>query len=300
MLSYTNLRTQYGLLTNDTSSENLSLGTTLMNENIRQVCAEKPWPFLEKLKNISTVASQQFYDLPADYLKTTSVTVTISSIKYHPREVSSRKQWDYITSSTYAGDIPQFFFIFNGQIGFYPTPATSVSNAIGFVYRRNVPDLNLADYTTGTVTAVNGDETITGAGTTFTSPMIGRYLRITGTDTAASSGDHFWYEIDSVTSATALELVKPYAGLGTVGAAYTIGQMPVLPEAFHMLPVLSACQIYFSTKNVDNGRAKQFQDKYDAMFEKLCDSYGSKTDSVVVLDDDISVENPNLYPTSLS
>jgi len=37
--------------------------------------------------------------------------------------------------------------------------------------------LSNADYTTGTITLTDEDATVTGAGTTFTAGMVGRYLK---------------------------------------------------------------------------------------------------------------------------
>jgi hypothetical protein len=303
MLSYSNLRTQYGLLTSDSSSDNLSLGTTLMNENIRQICADGTWDFLEKTMSISTVAAQQFYDLPGDYLKTVTLTVTIGSTKYTPKESPSRQHWDYLNSNSNSSDIPQFFFIFNGQLGIWPTPSSSIASAITLTYRRNVPDLSLADYTTGTITSIaNGANALVGSGTSWTAAMIGRYLRIDQSNTTANNGDGRWYEIDTYSSATALGLKRNYVGatLAASSATYTIGQMPILPEAYHMMPVYNAASVYFITKNIDQGRSQKFQEKYDAMFEQLKRDHGSKTNNVVVLDTSGQMMNANLFPQDLS
>jgi len=303
MLSYTQLRNLYGNLTNDSTSDNLTLGDTLMNECIRQICAKWQWDFIEKTETINTVASQQSYNLPHDYLKTTTLYLTVGSTQYTPEECPNKKFWDILNSPAgQESDIPQYYMIFAGKLWLWPVPSTS-SLVITLTYRRNVPDLNVADYSTGNVSAVtNGAKTVTGSGTTWTAPMAGRHLRITKSDTAANAGDHIWYEIASVASATSLSLLKDYEGttLAAATASYIIGQMPVLPEQFHMLPVYYAANVYFMTKNLDNGRAQQFKEMYDELFDAMKAAHGRKTNNVVVLDGPANPINPNLAPMDVS
>lgn len=73
----------------------------------------------------------------------------------------------------------------------------------------------MSQYRAGTVTVVNGDQTVTGTGTEFLSYV--------------AAGDHFFvsgsgvpYRVGSVTDDTHLELSAPYAGTGLSGLAYVI------------------------------------------------------------------------------
>jgi len=303
MLSFTNLRNHFGTFVNDSTATNLTFGDMLINESLRMIYASHAWDFMEKTFDITTAASTQFYDLPHDYEKLVAVEQTNSTTQHVPREVKSRKEWDLLNSSTSdAGDIPEYYFIFNKQIGLYPKSSAG-ANTLTLTYKKTTPDLNIADYTTGTVDiAPNADETITGSGTTWTSPMAGRWMRITHSDTATASGDGLWYEIASRTSDTVLELVRTYQGTAlTTGAAaaYTIGQMPALPEAFHLLPVYHAAMTYFSTKNVDQNRYTYFSVLYRDMFDLLKKSHGRRTTSVS-LNRERFATNPNLYPTGVS
>lgn len=298
MKSYTELRNLYGSLTNNSSTENLSLGDELIIDNIRIITAKRPWSFLEKTKTASTVASQQAYNLPFDYRKLIDVTVTIGSYKYTPKEAPSREYWDYINASTsVTSDTPLYYFIFNGQLNFWPTPASSTSNAITYSYIRGFKNLSIADYTTGTIDAVSGTA-VTGSGTTWASPMIGRYLRITPTNVATSSGDGIWYEISAVGSGTSITLTNSYNGTTLTtgaGAAYTIGEMPILPEEYQVLPVYRACEFYFSTKTEDLNRAQYFKRLYDEGYAGMINFYGRKTSNVVIGSTSMPVQNPNNF-----
>ena len=303
MLSFTSRRTLTGDLTNNDSSANLTLMDTLMNQIEREVLSSADWDFLETSESISTVASQQFYALANNVDKTKLVTVTISSTIYTPREIASRREWDLLNQSTnVTSDIPEFFFIFDGQIGFYPKPSSSTSNAITHYYRRGVKDLSIADYTTGNVSvATNGDETLTGDSTSWTTPMAGRWLKITATDTAGQSGDNFWYEVSSITSGTALELVKPYQGVTISGTtAYILGEMSLLPEAYQIMPVYSAVEMYYSSVMPDATKAQLYGNRYRELEQRLRRDHLNKTLSPVIDDGrGISTTNPNLRTSSI-
>lgn len=299
MLSYTGSRNLYGSYTQDTSSANLTHGDTLINLAIREILGKSEWDFMEKTTTMNTVASQQFYELPADYdTLINGPYVIVGNNRYKPKECPSRDFWDHLNmQENWSSDYPEWYFVFGGQLGLFPTPNTSISNGLVIPYKRGFSDLSIADYTTGTVDIItNGDETVTGSGTTWTSPMVGRFLRITPSNTAASSGDGLWYEIESRTSATVLELKKPYLGTSlTTGAAaaYTIGQMSPLPETYHELPILKAAEKYWGPKS--DQRAKDFKQQYMELLQQMIDDHSSKTNSPVIDDGSgVNIINPNL------
>lgn len=301
MKSYTDLRNLFGTMTNNLAPENLTLGDELLNDSIRRICSDRDWDFLQKSATANLVAGQQFYTLPYDYNTLIDTFVTIGTTTYIPKECPTREYWDILNQqTTFQSNFPEWFFIFNGQLGLYPTPSTSITNGLTFVYRRSVVDLNAADYLTGTVAgATNGSTTITGTGTTWTSPMTGRFLRITASNTAASSGDNAWYEIASVTNSTTLVLKKPYAGatIGpTAGAAYLIGQMPPLPEPYHDLPVYEAAEVYYTALNPDVSRAELLEKRKNELFTKLSQDHGTKTLDPAIHDTGMDYPaNPNLF-----
>lgn len=265
MLTYTTGRNLAGKLTGDSSSANLTILDTLINESIREIITMKPWNYRETSTTISTVASQQFYNLPSDCIRVNNVTITIGTTKYTPREVKTREDWDRINQTTnYLSNIPVNYFVFGGQVGFWPTPVSATANAITLSYLRGHKDLNVADYTTGTITtATNGSTGITGSGTSWTSQMAGRFIRITLADTA-NTGDGTWYKIASVTSTTVLVLSAVYTGnsISAGSASYVIGQVSIIPEEFQMVPIHRACEIYFSAIQPEQLRAGIFKNLY--------------------------------------
>ena len=165
--------------------------------------------------------------------------------------------------------------------------------------RKVAKDLSIADYTTGNIDVVtNGSTAITGAGTpAWTTPMAGRWIKITPSNTAASSGDGYWYEIEAVTSSTTLILRKPYGGTSlTTGAAaaYSIGEASLIPEPHDMLPVYDALNIYFTSVDPNAGKAKLYGDMFKEGYAQMFRDFSSKSN--VVIDDGNKWRpiNPNL------
>lgn len=306
MKSYTTGRNLAGTWTKNTSTANLQFLDQVANDDYRHLCALKDWPFLERRRSLSTTASTQFTNLPydCDLVREISVTPTGSTLLYTPRECTSREQWDTLNlSSAYRADIPEWYFVFAGQIGLWPIP-NSTGNTIYVAQKTRVIDLSIADYTTGNIaTATNGSAAIVGSGTSWTAQMAGRYIRVTYSDTA-NTGDGLWYEIASVTDTTHLTLVRNYGGtsISAGSAAYTIGQMPLLPEAFHDLPWMWAAGDYWQKEADNDGRAKFYIEQHGmppvgnqpatGRVKDLITAYSSPTTGMV-LDYGIEKEQPN-------
>ncbi len=286
-------------LTQNTSTANVELLKGMINDAHRYLLEK--YFFNESSTTIVTVAQQQFYDLPYDYSKLKTGTITIGALRWTPTEILSRADWDKLNVFPYYSDIPNNFFIYNGQIGFWPIPSTS-SNTVTFNYKRRVTDLTLTDYATGTVSVTNGSATVTGSGTGF----LANYLAGTGSvlnlnlwiKLTPPSGDGNWYQISSITSATVLTLVNTYAGGTTSGASFIIGQLPLLLEDYQDLLVYRPLTIYFSSINKDPVKLKEFKDLYNEGIAKLDEYAGSKALNVN-LRGAVNTINPNLYPQSI-
>jgi len=260
MLTYTSRRNLIGKISGANSADSLELFDSLLNEADSEVINSKPWKFREKTITKTTVASQQTYYV--GYGRVREVTITIGTTKYTPREIKSLNDWNRLNQSTnVTSDIPEYFFVGDGNISFYPKPSSSGNTITCDLYRGH-KDLTIADYTTGTITTTSST-TITGSGTSWTSQMAGRWIRITETNTA-NTGDGEWYEISSVTSSTVLELVSPYLGTAISGgsANYVIGQTSIIPSDFQMVPIHAALEYYFTYTDPDEKRADKAKTKY--------------------------------------
>lgn len=239
----------------------------------------------------------QSYALPAYTTKPQSIYATVGSFRYVPKEVTNRSEWDRLNEVQIASNIVTHYFVYDNQIQVFPRPSSAY--VITFNARRVPKDLQIADYTTGTIDIItNGSTLVTGAGSPgWTTPMAGRWIKITPSNTAASSGDGYWYEIDAVTSSTTLILRRPYGGTSlTTGAAgaYTIGEVSLIPEPHDQIPVFEALSIFYTSVDPDVGKAKAFSTKSDELQTQMFKDYGARAN--VVLDEGMNQQpiNPNL------
>lgn len=293
--TYTTGRNLYGVWSKNTDATNLSYGDQIANDEIKHICAMKDWPFLERLRTISTTAVTQFTTLPydCDQVREISVLPTGSTIRYIPVLVPSRMRWDELNLVPFTSNIPEYYFVFAGQIGLWPTP-TSTANIISVVQKTKPIDLSIADITNITVSAIaNGATTMIVSGS-LTTLMAGMWIRITYTG-VANTGDGQWYEIAGITNATTLELVRAYGGTTITGgtATSTIGQVPLLPEAFHDTPWKLSAATYWAKESDD--RSDFFQKQHDQDLAELVRTWSSPTtDFVLDHGETKDIINPNL------
>jgi len=295
MKSYTNLRSLFGTLTKNTTTANLTLGDELINDEHRHLCSLRDFEFLHRPRTITTVASTQFYALPYDVDTIDSISVTVGSYTYTPRPVRSRSDWDRVNVTSVLSDIPELFYVYNGQVGLFPKPATG-SNTITVNAKIRPVDLNTADITTTTITTLANGSTALTVSAGLTAKMVGFWIRPTFS-TTANTGDGQWYEIASVTNATTAVLARGYGGTSiAVGtASCTVAQMPLLPEVFHDTPAYLAAATYWEVQG-DNKRSSSFRAKYERDKVSLLAQYSSYITDVVLDDgEDTQFTNPNLY-----
>lgn len=271
MLTYTKLQTEYQKLT-DTSTANVTQGEAWINDSIRTICNLQGGKlrFLEATKDMYTVSGQEGYQIPNSFRKLIDImvfseaTASSSAVIYSPEMVFDPTKWKRVLQYKFGTqDVPYFTYVENQKYFIQPVPATT-GNLIRLRGRKRVAPINIADYTTGTITSIaNGGTAVVGSGTTWTADMVGRYIQIPQT-TAANGGDGLWYEIGSYTSATSIGLLKPYEGTSISGAtaSYTIGQVPVVPEAYQEGIVYRAAALYWDDKG-EMEKAKRYWLRYD-------------------------------------
>lgn len=248
---------------------------------------------------ISTVGVQA-YPIPANVSKIKNNTITVGQLVYTPSPVQSIQEWTRLNALPYTSDIPNQFYIYNNQVNFWPIPSTS-GNIITFNYKRRVPDLSFADYSTGTLSSiVVGDNTITGTTTAWNStagyPLntdltwFNLYLRIT-----PPSGDGVWYPIQSFQSDTEVTLATPIqTAPSATASAYTIGQLPLLEEDFHDMLVYGALATYHTSIVKDSDKFKMYDAMYQQRLDLLKDYAGTKSVNVDLGPGNV-MNNPNLF-----
>jgi len=270
MKTYSQLLSQYQVATNDTSSDNQTNGAVYLNDSNRTICNLQGGKlrFLETTTDMTTVASQETYQIPNKYRKLIDLYVysgsgSSSDTIYAPYMVFDPTIWKRILQYRMGTqDVPYFSYVQGTTFKIQPIPATT-GNLIVVRGRLNVRDLSIADVTNITVTSIaqNGTAMVVSGG--LTQDFVGRYIRITETS-AANGGDGFWYEISAVGSATTLTLTKPYEGTSIAAgtAASIIGQVPVVPEAYQPAILYRSIALYWQMQG-DLNRAKTYWMMYD-------------------------------------
>jgi hypothetical protein len=300
MYTYTTLRNNFGTITKDSSATNLTVGDTLINDSIRTICNLQGGKlrFLESTTEMATVASQESYQIPNKYRKLIDMYIysgsdTSSDAIYAPEPVFDPTKWKRILQYKLGtGSVPYYTYIENTSFKIQPIPDTT-GNLIIVRGRLQVRDLTIADYTTGTITSVaNGGTAVVGNGTTWTADMVGRYIQITQT-TAADGGDGFWYEIAAFTDATNITLTKPYEGLAVSGANYTIGQVPVVPQAYQPAILNRAVALYWQLQGeldrartywmmYDSGKEAGFTNEYGGLILEMLENEGETEEGAYI------------------
>lgn len=367
MQSYTSRRNLYGQLSNNTQSNNLTLGDTLMNQYDFEYLHQFPGIYQERTDttSIQTQPSVQFYTLPQAVRKVKSIVVTVGNFNWTPIEISTIGQWNAINlTSNITSDIPVYWYQYNRQIGLYPKPSNGY-NAMTLRFDTEPSPLSLIDVTS-TLTAASYNLTLTGAlasGAT-TGTLSGAFALTTGTyeitfsngnrrlatctnastaitfpaitatataaitvrtstggeiitvgalpanvgatinwyvnfaqNTASTSGDGDWYQVETAFSSTIFSLKTRYGG-GTTAASGTVtfGQMSPLPETYQILSVYRALDHYYSViaPEVQPVKAPKYKALADELFSQLKADYGEKSEDPTVQDYDKPILNPNL------
>jgi hypothetical protein len=247
-----------------------------------------------------TTVGVQAYPIPANVSKIKNDTITVGQLVYTPAPVQSIQEWTMLNALPYTSDIPNYFYIYNNEVNFWPIPSTS-GNVITFNYKSRVPDLSFADYTTGTLSGIStGSNAITGVttawNTTGTYPLntdltyFNLYLRIT-----PPSGEGIWYQIQRFLSDTSLLLTTPIQNApSSTASAYTIGQLPLLAEDFHDMLVYGALATYHTSIVKDTDKYKMYQAMYDQRLDLLENYAGTKSVNVDLGSQPVP-NNPNLF-----
>lgn len=277
-LSFQSLYTLYQQHTGDNSSSNTTIGKARINDAHRSLVALHDWYFAEKTQTFTTQANVYQYALPYDFSRMVHITIQNSSRWYSLQEVPSHDEWQRVQMfrTTYTSNIPQLYHITGDNIEIYPVPSANgdVPNNATYYYTQRVVDMQYDDYTTGTVTLTNASTDVPGSGTTFTAAMVGEWLQ---------GPDKRWYKIGTFTSTTDIGLQKAFAGTTVSGAAYTIGELPLIPEDYHPLLWYEPVATYWMMKK-EPQQAAYYQALYDKGKDEFFNAYSKRTRAQIMRD----------------
>jgi hypothetical protein len=293
--SFQNLYGQCQSLSSDDNTATLTLFKGWINKALSKCYANLNSEYFYSSATDLTVDGTFSYPLPYNCSKLHTLVTTISTTNYVAREFpGSENEWNALLASTTPTEstYPTYFFVKRNTVEIYPTSSTS-GYTLTMKYKVTTKDLSADDHITGTIlTATNGSTSIVGNAPSWTSAMVGRYLKITG--------DEYWYEIAAVPTATTITLAREYAGTSIVAGttAYTIGEMSLLPEGYQDAPVDWAMGMYYLVKENPSLSAvymNSFNEK-----NELIKRYGGNDTTSGIIEEDIRVNNPNDFPQNLS
>lgn len=275
MLTFNSLYSEAQEQVQDPDATSLIVLKRAINQGAKKFGAilNREWRTSEKTFGI--VAAQQYYQMPENSIRMKWVTITIGNIAYPLTEIADYETWQHLnmrTSTT--STVPEYYYVRgNDEFGIWPIPSATTANAGRLNYERRMRDMVEADYTTGTVTMTINSATVTGSGTTFTVAMVGRWLNVT-----TATGDGEWYKISAFTSTTVITLENTYSGATLASLAYTIGELPDIPEEFHESLVDYACYRYYRRRR-DTVLARDMKSAFDESLLECQANYSSKTGS---------------------
>lgn len=261
---YTELQDQTG----DDSSAQLTIFKRHINDTQHLVLGNHSWKFLEFTANMTTVADTGRYEIPANVRKIQHV-VTLDSnseVDQIVDPVEDPDFWEHLQRrNSSSSDITQYFYVEGNDLLIWPNFSTA-GLTIRARGRKSVVDMSLDDYNTGTITSVaNGDTALVGSSTSWNGrkPVGEQWIRIDYT-----TGDLRWYKVSSIDSDTAITLEKNYLGTSIAAAteSYTLGEMPVIPEAYQNILFYRPMALYYM-KLENMAMADHYWTMYDGGYE---------------------------------
>jgi hypothetical protein len=246
-----------------------------INQGLKLIknAARRYWT--RKQASASLVNNQQYYELPPDCVRVTQVYVNSNGLNYPVKPVDSEHLWNKINViPAVTINVPTYYFIRGrDEIGLWPIPSSNATNALNVSYEPQL-ELSQDDFTTGTVTVVNGSTAITNSAANFTPDMVGRWFQIQG------RYNEQWYQIANYTSGTVLQLANFYGGTGGSGLNYIIGDCPDIPPDYHLGLVYYAAYNFF-LKRKDTQTAELYNGLFNDLLKQYRENYASKQTGVV-------------------
>lgn len=228
-------------------------------------------------RTTNTLDGQQAYQYPEDAIKISEVIYHTSDSFNPPLEqIADEHTWRYMNQASDIQGEPTHYFVKGfSEIELYPIPNANIIDGLEIVFEPKHVLLTQDDFTTGTVTVVQSNQTVTNSGTNFTATMVGRYFQVTdGTD-----GN--WYRISGFTDTSNLILENYYQGTSGAGKVYRIGEVMNLPDEYQEAPVDYAMYRHFLGTGMME-RATEFKQLFEAAKESARDVYGKTTSNNVI------------------
>jgi len=244
MKTFTELVDDFKTLSRDNSTENETLGKTLINQFLFKILGMRDWTFNRgSFTDITTTyAADPRNNIPIPYNagKIIGVKIMSGEVPVVPTEIMDRNTWSAISRTSTTSDHAQYFFVdtVNQELLFFPYFSRS-ADEVTVYFQKNIFSRSVSDYATGTASRSAASKSVRGTSTVWTWEMRGRYIKF--------ENDPYWDEIASVESGTTLT-TRREGRTATDDGDYKISEVISLPFGHEDLPLWWALELYFTQK----------------------------------------------------
>ena len=249
MKSFQEIYTEVQDISGEDSSAWLTRFKRWVNDTEQSAITESKMRILETTSDITTVASTSQYSLPQDLdVLLGAIILNGTTVHAQPEILENAEFYNsLLKQNAGASNITEYIYPQGQDFFTWPT-FSAVSWTIRLRYRKNVVDMSLADYTTGTISAAtNASATVTGSSTAWTGrkPVRNQWIKLT--PDADGDGDARWYKVNAIGSDTSITLESPYLGSTFTGQSlsYILAEFPNTPEGFQNMLVYRPLALYY-------------------------------------------------------
>ena len=252
-----------------------------INQGLRlfKNAARRYWTRQEKATDMQ--AGQQYYQMPADFVRATEVRVNSNGLNFPVVLVNSEHLWNKLNIiPAMTINLPTYAFVrgFN-EIGLWPTPSAFTEAGLIVSYEPRLIDM-YADDVTGatsgaTASVTNGNQSVIFSSAIVTPSMTGMWY------STQDGTDGNWYQIANYLNPSTFELANNYQGQ-TNGAVstFTVGSAPDLPEDYHLaLCYYAAFNFYLKRK--DTATAEMYKNEFYSLLDEYRTTYSGKQTGLV-------------------
>lgn len=267
---------------NDNSAGSLAFINRMGNVGYKRAMRYFGRQFEERTKTTTTVAGQQYYQLPIDYTFSKSFKILVGSYSYPTEEVRGQEEWDALNRQTnFSNTRPLRHFIRlntgvgGDEVGFWPTPSAS-GNAITFVFEAVPASIGQVAVLSTTGSITGSSATLSDTAATFTPLLVGRYMYI-----PPPYGDGQYYRINQYVSSTQLGIQNYYEGATVANQSYGIYDLFGLTEEAQMIPVYYTMWHFYLMRQNDE-LAGEYKNMHDEEIKKAKENQASKSRDTII------------------
>lgn len=264
-----------------------------INRGIAKVFTTARIGYTQVTRKSKLVGQQQYYQLPPDCIRPTSVQVMASGMlaMLPLTEVNTIEKWNEVNIwPQLSFPWPAYYFVRgHSQIGLWPAPSADQDDALIVTYEALPPELAIDDidsthnsYTIAnpgapvTASVANGSTAVTFSQPIITMPNNNLYFMTTdGTDGHS-------YNIALINDPSNIKLAQGFQLPGNTSATaqFRIGQMADLPDMVQLAGAyMAAAQFYSSRK--DQATEQDYLAKFQQCIDDFKASYSSRSSSRV-------------------